>query len=109
MPLDSTAVTIADDGTETLPSDSMASAIYSGIKASVEAAFGPFQTGSAGAAALRGIAATANGIAAGVVSDIKANADVVIGTGVSGLQKSTSLGTPTSAPDTEQTITGGIN
>ena len=109
MPLSSAAVTIADDGAETLPANSMATAIYNGMKASVEAQYGPLPTGADGANQKKGLAVQANGIAAGVVSDIVANGDVTVGASDGGLQRSTALGMPTNGPASPVTITGAIS
>jgi hypothetical protein len=89
-----------DGDNTTLPSGSMAKAIYD----SLNAEFGSL-SGSDDDNRKRACAA----IAKGVVDHIRNNADVIIKSTVGGLQTSTGSGNPTDPPSTKQTISSALD
>lgn len=80
--------------------DGMADAIYDAIVAEYGAATGALETDRV---------KFCNLIASAVVGYIKTNADVVIGTGDGGLQKTTTAGAATDPPDSPVTIAGAVD
>jgi len=108
MALSSTPVAVADDGTETLPAGSAATALYTLLKARAQtqtAVFGqPFPTGSEAAPILQGIAATANDFASWLVTELTTNAKAKIPNTADGdgLQTSQAAGNPTTRPASDK-------
>gem|GEM_PF-4500937 len=78
----------------------MAKAIYDALNSQIGTLTGSEDTGR------KKICAA---IASGVVSHIKANADVIVTTSNGGLQRDPSSGDPTDPPSSDQTLSGAVD